>query len=84
MQSDGYGAYDDVVDAYDSYVNTTGGEIGHLIGEDDRGLLVQHVGGNPPSNFDDPKIASLPRILLMGPRRGGKTSIQVSLSVCFI
>lgn len=28
-------------------------------------------------NFNDPKIASLPRILLMGPRRGGKTSIQV-------
>jgi len=27
-------------------------------------------------NFNDPKIASLPRILLMGPRRGGKTSIQ--------
>ena len=28
-------------------------------------------------DFNDPKIASLPRILLMGPRRGGKTSIQV-------
>ena len=28
-------------------------------------------------DFDDPKIASLPKILLMGPRRGGKTSIQV-------
>lgn len=27
-------------------------------------------------DFDDPKIASLPKILLMGPRRGGKTSIQ--------
>lgn len=27
-------------------------------------------------DFDDPAIASLPRILLMGPRRGGKTSIQ--------
>jgi hypothetical protein len=27
---------------------------------------------------DDPRILSLPRILLMGPRRGGKTSIQVS------
>eukprot|EP00532_Pseudo-nitzschia_australis_P014315 CAMPEP_0168285132 /NCGR_PEP_ID=MMETSP0141_2-20121125/23879_1 /TAXON_ID=44445 /ORGANISM="Pseudo-nitzschia australis, Strain 10249 10 AB" /LENGTH=439 /DNA_ID=CAMNT_0008229187 /DNA_START=115 /DNA_END=1435 /DNA_ORIENTATION=- len=27
-------------------------------------------------DFNDPKIASLPRILLMGPRRGGKTSIQ--------
>jgi hypothetical protein len=30
-----------------------------------------------PIDFNDPKIASLPRILLMGPRRGGKTSIQV-------
>ncbi|OEU21355.1 ras-related GTP binding C, isoform CRA_a [Fragilariopsis cylindrus CCMP1102] len=29
-----------------------------------------------PIDFNDPKIASLPRILLMGPRRGGKTSIQ--------
>ena len=28
-------------------------------------------------DFEDPAIASLPRVLLMGPRRGGKTSIQV-------
>ena len=28
-------------------------------------------------DFDDPTIASLPRVLLMGPRRGGKTSVQV-------
>ena len=27
----------------------------------------------------DPQIAALPRLLLMGPRRGGKTSIQVSV-----
>lgn len=27
-------------------------------------------------DFDDPRIANLPRILLMGPRRAGKTSIQ--------
>ena len=33
-------------------------------------------------DFDDPKIASLPKILLMGPRRGGKTSIQVRHVVC--
>jgi hypothetical protein len=32
-------------------------------------------------NFDDPKIANLPRVLLMGPRRGGKTSIQVRWAV---
>jgi Ras-related GTP-binding protein C/D len=37
------------------------------------------VGGGQENNivdFDDPRIASLPRILLMGPRRAGKTSIQ--------
>lgn len=28
-------------------------------------------------DFDDPVVAALPHILLMGPRRGGKTSIQV-------
>jgi len=28
-------------------------------------------------DFDDPTISALPRVLLMGPRRGGKTSIQV-------
>ena len=28
-------------------------------------------------DFEDPEIAALPRVLLMGPRRGGKTSIQV-------
>ena len=34
--------------------------------------------GSTSTSFDDPRIADLPRILLMGPRRGGKTSIQVS------
>lgn len=29
-------------------------------------------------DFDDPAIMSLPRVMLMGPRRAGKTSIQVS------
>lgn len=28
-------------------------------------------------DFEDPMIVKLPRVLLMGPRRGGKTSIQV-------
>lgn len=28
-------------------------------------------------DFETPSISSLPRVLLMGPRRGGKTSIQV-------
>jgi predicted AAA+ superfamily ATPase len=31
----------------------------------------------PEVDFDEPSIAALPRILLMGPRRAGKTSIQV-------
>jgi hypothetical protein len=34
---------------------------------------------HPEVDFDDPTISSLPRILLMGPRRGGKTSIQVRM-----
>jgi hypothetical protein len=33
-------------------------------------------------DFDDPRIANLPRILMMGPRRAGKTSIQVSEYGC--
>jgi hypothetical protein len=33
-------------------------------------------------DFDDPRIANLPRILLMGPRRAGKTSIQVGPLFC--
>eukprot|EP00562_Extubocellulus_spinifer_P009370 CAMPEP_0178501682 /NCGR_PEP_ID=MMETSP0696-20121128/17088_1 /TAXON_ID=265572 /ORGANISM="Extubocellulus spinifer, Strain CCMP396" /LENGTH=646 /DNA_ID=CAMNT_0020130663 /DNA_START=115 /DNA_END=2055 /DNA_ORIENTATION=- len=32
--------------------------------------------GSADDSFDDPRIADLPRILLMGPRRGGKSSIQ--------
>jgi len=39
------------------------------------GELIDHHGA-AAIDFDDPKIANLPRILLMGPRRGGKTSIQ--------
>lgn len=35
-----------------------------------------NVGQENMVDFDDPRIASLPRILLMGPRRAGKTSIQ--------
>ncbi|KAL7533397.1 hypothetical protein ACHAXR_005199 [Thalassiosira sp. AJA248-18] len=56
----------------------------------DVGMLINSPtflggGGNNNNNigpqenivdFDDPRIASLPRILLMGPRRAGKTSIQ--------
>ena len=68
MQSNEYGAYD----AYD-YVGT--GADPH---EEDGLLVVPGQPGRPIDiNFDDPKIASMPKILLMGPRRGGKTSIQV-------
>jgi hypothetical protein len=35
-------------------------------------------------DFDDPKISSLPKVLLMGPRRGGKTSIQVGSMQAFV
>ena len=41
--------------------------------EDDEALLAQSL----VVDFDDPEIAALPSILLMGPRRAGKTSIQV-------
>jgi hypothetical protein len=53
------------------------------VGPDDDvdGAVAQggQAGAPSPSafNYDDARIASLPRILLMGPRRGGKTSIQV-------
>lgn len=49
-------------EAYDGYEEEEG---------DDIARHAQDV------DFDDPQIASLPRVLLMGPRRGGKTSIQV-------
>ena len=44
---------------------------------DEDGIVPGQVGRSLDINFDDPKIATLPKILLMGPRRGGKTSIQV-------
>lgn len=68
MQSSDYGGYD----TYD-YVGT--GDA-----HDDEGMLLPGQTGRPADvNFEDPKVASMPKILLMGPRRGGKTSIQVSL-----
>lgn len=60
----GYDAYDYVGDTVDPH-------------EEDGMLVVPGQPGRPMDiDFDDPKIASMPRILLMGPRRGGKTSIQ--------
>jgi len=54
-------------------IDTTGGNVNDLV-ESTR------IESNAASiDFNDPNIARLPRILLMGPRRGGKTSIQVSV-----
>lgn len=77
MQSNEYiSAYDD----YNDYQQ-----------QNDAGMLIVEGGDSAPMDmigmgenaaqidFNDPKIASLPRILLMGPRRGGKTSIQVRI-----
>lgn len=82
MQSNEYSAYDD---SYNEYVGGNHDEKHHLDDEGEDGLLI--VGeaeqasagraGGDAINFEDERISSLPRILLMGPRRGGKTSIQV-------
>ncbi|KAL7546030.1 hypothetical protein ACHAWF_009375 [Thalassiosira exigua] len=66
-----------------------GGIVDGALGEDHLGGAgagglgsPTFLGGNAAGgqenvvDFDDPRIASLPRILLMGPRRAGKTSIQ--------
>jgi hypothetical protein len=61
-------------DGYDMHA-ASGGELG-----DDEGplFLSSQEAFAASVNFDDPDISSLPRVLLMGPRRGGKTSVQVS------
>jgi len=54
--------------------------IGGILEDDDQGDgglgMENNNAATAAIDFNDPKIASLPRILLMGPRRGGKTSIQ--------
>lgn len=71
MQSNEYNTYD----AYDYGGTPEQPEEEHpMMG----GVAVGQAGRPMDINVDDPKIASLPRLLLMGPRRGGKTSIQVS------
>lgn len=74
MQSNEYNSYD----AYDYVSGTTNEPL-----DDESGLLLVPGGmvGSTRAmdvNFEDPKVANMPKILLMGPRRGGKTSIQVS------
>jgi hypothetical protein len=67
---------------YDSY-EYVGGPADPA--EDDGLLVVPGQPGGPIDiNFDDPKIASMPKILLMGPRRGGKTSIQVRRALVIV
>ncbi|KAL3787566.1 hypothetical protein HJC23_000054 [Cyclotella cryptica] len=48
--------------------------------DEDDDIDILHPSHNshpiPAVDFDDPTISALPRILLMGPRRSGKTSIQ--------
>ena len=63
MQSNDYGDYDDYVLGY-------GNEAGveeDLLNSSETGLNLDPVS----IDFDDPLIASMPKILLMGPRRGG-------------
>jgi hypothetical protein len=38
---------------------------------------VRHQHSSSAVDFTRPEIAALPRVLMMGPRRAGKTSIQV-------
>ena len=67
MMSDGY--YNGDGAGHDGYDEDEFGGIGAAL---EQSHYTQDV------DFDDPKIAALPRVLLMGPRRGGKSSIQVS------
>jgi hypothetical protein len=67
-------------DAYDDdYVDSShqNNNVGGSLMNDMLQLTNEHQ--QPEVDFDDPSIAALPRILLMGPRRAGKTSIQVLL-----
>ena len=71
--------YDEYLDEYHSHHQNEFLE--------DSGLLLpmdvdaQHH--QPDVDFEDPAVTALPRILLMGPRRGGKTSIQVRKALSF-
>jgi len=77
MQSNEYVDYD----SYDYVVDGPNGMMEPI--DDESGMMLVSGGTARHStrildiNFDDPKIASMPKILLMGPRRGGKSSIQV-------
>ena len=66
-----YGDYDDDFDPV--------GPVGGLMTADDQPFFLQPHDDMLPQDvdFDDPAVVALPRVLLMGPRRSGKTSIQV-------
>ncbi|KAG7350360.1 Gtr1/RagA domain containing G protein [Nitzschia inconspicua] len=91
MESNDYSHYEDSYNEYlggHHHHHHNHHDEGHYPteGGDDDGMRLlmgstqQHSDDNVANtngNFDDdPRILSLPRILLMGPRRGGKTSIQ--------
>jgi hypothetical protein len=72
--------YDDYEDEYNANSNA-------LVQTDEPLLLPTDVTAmHQQSNvdFEDPAVVALPRILLMGPRRGGKTSIQVCCRVVVV
>lgn len=92
MESNEYGHYEDSYSEYMGAGSPHDAVGGNDEGNDDdgMGLLVpssnNSIGGgggiianNNNVEADDPRVLNLPRILLMGPRRGGKTSIQVCI-----
>jgi len=72
-----YGEEGEMVDNMNGIDDDAGLAEGLPNGEDDMGMGSSVSDGvDDEIDFDDPRIANLPRILLMGPRRAGKTSIQ--------
>ncbi|KAL3780590.1 hypothetical protein ACHAW5_006408 [Stephanodiscus triporus] len=69
---------DDDEDNFMTGFRGTGGGSGGGNGNGNSNNNNNNNGGSSANvvDFDDPRISSLPRILLMGPRRAGKTSIQ--------
>ena len=67
-------------DQYEDYGPTAGDEDDDVYLISQEGASTDDVLDNVNNiDFDDPEIAALPRILLMGPRRSGKSSINVSI-----
>lgn len=66
-------------DGYDDdYADTSHPNNNNMMGSSMNDTLqLTNEQQQPEVDFDEPNIAALPRILLMGPRRAGKTSIQV-------